>query len=345
MTLDPRKVFILSIIIGALFLVQSFVIPAIWAGIVFIGIYPFYDFYNKKFFLKSQRIRNYIFFTFLTVFLIFVFYALFSVVVKEVTFLIKEVNSIRSVGWVVPENFKNIPYVGEAVFQFLKNKFNNSEKIDFFLKTIDYDLIISYAKNIGLFTIEFLFKFFIFLLSFLFLLMNQEFSKNVIYNIVIEVFGKEKTDSIANDFNSGIRSIFNNIIIISVTEAVILFPIYAYFGAPHAALLAILTGVVSIIPGLAQVIIIIISAHSFIFNSTQSSIIILSSALLVNSLFDNFIRPYLIKRSINLPISLVILGIIGGIQLWGILGIFLGPIIMGFLNLVVIELIKVEEVK
>jgi predicted PurR-regulated permease PerM len=43
---------------------------------------------------------------------------------------------------------------------------------------------------------------------------------------------------------------------------------------------------------------------------------------------DNFLRPFLIKRGANLPLLLIFAGVIGGIVSLGLLGIFVGPVVL-----------------
>ena len=45
-------------------------------------------------------------------------------------------------------------------------------------------------------------------------------------------------------------------------------------------------------------------------------------------LMDNFLRPVLIRRGADLPLLLIILGVIGGLLAFGVLGLFLGPVIL-----------------
>lgn len=45
-------------------------------------------------------------------------------------------------------------------------------------------------------------------------------------------------------------------------------------------------------------------------------------------LMDNFLRPVLIKRGADLPLLLILLGVIGGLLAFGVLGLFLGPVIL-----------------
>jgi predicted PurR-regulated permease PerM len=49
---------------------------------------------------------------------------------------------------------------------------------------------------------------------------------------------------------------------------------------------------------------------------------------LVVGLMDNFLRPLLIKRGADLPLLLIFAGVIGGLVSFGIVGIFVGPVIL-----------------
>jgi predicted PurR-regulated permease PerM len=43
---------------------------------------------------------------------------------------------------------------------------------------------------------------------------------------------------------------------------------------------------------------------------------------------DNVLRPVLIKKGADLPLLLVFLGVIGGLIAFGVIGIFLGPVVL-----------------
>ena len=44
--------------------------------------------------------------------------------------------------------------------------------------------------------------------------------------------------------------------------------------------------------------------------------------------FDNFLRPLLIKRGADLPLLLVFAGVIGGLVAFGVIGLFIGPVVL-----------------
>jgi predicted PurR-regulated permease PerM len=49
---------------------------------------------------------------------------------------------------------------------------------------------------------------------------------------------------------------------------------------------------------------------------------------LVVGTMDNILRPYLIKKGADLPLLLIFVGVIGGLLAFGIIGIFIGPVVL-----------------
>jgi len=46
------------------------------------------------------------------------------------------------------------------------------------------------------------------------------------------------------------------------------------------------------------------------------------------STFDNFLRPLLIKRGAHLPLLLIFAGVVGGLIAFGVIGLFIGPVVL-----------------
>ena len=57
-----------------------------------------------------------------------------------------------------------------------------------------------------------------------------------------------------------------------------------------------------------------------------------ATALLVWSIpvvtLDNFLRPILIRRGLDLPLLLIFAGVIGGLIAFGLIGLFVGPVVL-----------------
>jgi predicted PurR-regulated permease PerM len=56
--------------------------------------------------------------------------------------------------------------------------------------------------------------------------------------------------------------------------------------------------------------------------------IVLTIVSVVAIASDNFIRPVLIRRGVHLPLLLILAGVVGGLIAFGLIGIFLGPMIL-----------------
>jgi predicted PurR-regulated permease PerM len=49
---------------------------------------------------------------------------------------------------------------------------------------------------------------------------------------------------------------------------------------------------------------------------------------LVTASLDNFLRPLLIRRGADLPLLLIFAGVLGGLLAFGIIGLFIGPVVL-----------------
>lgn len=62
-------------------------------------------------------------------------------------------------------------------------------------------------------------------------------------------------------------------------------------------------------------------------DNTAWAIFLLIWSLVVMSL-DNFLRPFLIRQGADLPMLLILAGVIGGMLSFGLVGIFIGPVVL-----------------
>ena len=124
-----------------------------------------------------------------------------------------------------------------------------------------------------------------------------------------------------------IRAVALGIVVTAVVQA--LFGGIGLFlaGVPHAILLTC----VMLVLGVAQLgpIPVMLGAIVWLFvsGSTVWGVVMIVWALLTAS-FDNVLRPILIKKGADLPLLLIITGVIGGLLAFGLIGLFVGPVIL-----------------
>jgi predicted PurR-regulated permease PerM len=116
----------------------------------------------------------------------------------------------------------------------------------------------------------------------------------------------------------------------------------AVSGVPAAALL----GVVAFVLCLAQLgpSLVLIPAVIWLFwiGSTGWGIFLSIWTLLVAPI-DNFLRPMLIRKSVDIPTLLLLAGVIGGLISLGIIGVFIGPVILAVTYNLFDDWIKEDE--
>jgi predicted PurR-regulated permease PerM len=99
-------------------------------------------------------------------------------------------------------------------------------------------------------------------------------------------------------------------------------------GVPGAAVLGFMTVLLSIVQIGAPIL--WGSAALWLFSQGEPGwglFMLVWGGIAVSST-DNLIRPWLISRGANLPLILIILGVIGGLLAFGFLGLFLGPVLL-----------------
>ena len=98
-------------------------------------------------------------------------------------------------------------------------------------------------------------------------------------------------------------------------------------GAPYVAIFAALMFVLCIaqlgpvLPMLAAV------GWLYVAGATTAAIGLFVWTLIVGSL-DNVLRPMLIRRGADLPLLLIMAGVIGGLLSFGLVGLFVGPVVL-----------------
>jgi predicted PurR-regulated permease PerM len=70
---------------------------------------------------------------------------------------------------------------------------------------------------------------------------------------------------------------------------------------------------------------------------------ILLVVTIIAATVDNIIRPLLIKRGANLPLPLIFAGVIGGLIAFGVIGLFIGPVVLTVAHTLLATWVKEES--
>jgi predicted PurR-regulated permease PerM len=66
--------------------------------------------------------------------------------------------------------------------------------------------------------------------------------------------------------------------------------------------------------------------------------------LTINTLCDHVLKPYLISRGTGTPMAIILVGVLGGLLAWGMLGIFLGPTLLAVAYILLLNWLEERNV-
>jgi predicted PurR-regulated permease PerM len=124
-----------------------------------------------------------------------------------------------------------------------------------------------------------------------------------------------------------IRAVALGVVVTALAQTVLAGVGIAVAGIPFAGLL---TGVILLLC-IAQIgpLLVLVPAVIWLFWNDQTA---WGAALLVWTVgvgtMDNVLRPFLIRKGANLPMLLIFAGVIGGLIAFGIVGLFVGPVVL-----------------
>ncbi|WP_068089381.1 AI-2E family transporter [Novosphingobium rosa] len=143
----------------------------------------------------------------------------------------------------------------------------------------------------------------------------------------------EAGERVIRQATQAIRGTVNGLVIVGFGEGVLLGITYGLAGASHAALLGLVTGLLSAIPFGATVALIAAVALLAASGSIAAAVAVAVIGGVVVFVADHFVRPAFIGGSTRLPFLWVLLGILGGVETWGLIGLVMGPAVMAVLML------------
>lgn len=140
-------------------------------------------------------------------------------------------------------------------------------------------------------------------------------------------------ERVARQMVASVHGTVDGLVLVGLGEGVLLGIVYFFAGVPHPVLLGALTAVAAMIPfgaplafGLAAILLLAKGA-------VVPAAIVAAAGFVVTFVADHFVRPVLIGGTTRLPFLWVLLGILGGVESFGLVGLFVGPAVMAALVL------------
>ena len=133
-----------------------------------------------------------------------------------------------------------------------------------------------------------------------------------------------------------IRAVAQGVVVTAIVQSVLGGVGLAVAGVPFATFLTALMFVLAVAQIGAGPVLLGATIWLYMVRGAAWGLGFLVWAILVATI-DNFVRPILIKRGADLPLLLIFAGVIGGLVAFGIIGLFIGPVILAVAYTLLVE--------
>lgn len=183
-----------------------------------------------------------------------------------------------------------------------------------------------------------IFQLFIVIFTFFFALRDGR--ELVDYIKSLSPLSKESEKKFFEKFGDITYSVIIGQIIVGIVQGVVTGIGFLIFGIENALILTLVSILVGILPIIGSWLVWIpVDVYLFATGRTGPAIGLLIYGLIIISWVDTLIRPLVMSKRTKINSGILLIGMIGGLYVFGVLGLVLGPLILAYL-LIVLELYR-----
>ncbi|GLO15339.1 AI-2E family transporter [Pseudomonas putida] len=147
--------------------------------------------------------------------------------------------------------------------------------------------------------------------------------------IAMRVSGEERGKPLAKLCTATIRAVAQGVIGIAFIQMLLIGVGFVVKGVPGAGMLAIVILMLGIAQAPATLVTVPVIIYVFNVEGFTAATIVFAIYTFVAGLADNVLKPLLLGRGVDVPMPVVLIGALGGMVVKGIIGLFIGPVILG----------------
>lgn len=320
-----------TLILGlGLWTLRDFLMPIAWSVVLALTLSPLYDALDLRLKGRHPVLTS----LGLTLALALVLYGPVSYglvrVLNEMQSLTALLHQIQQDGLDPPAWLAGLPFIGSELSTLWDHWLRTPEAIRDMAHSLLSSGLPAKTRHLAAFLVHRFASSFFLLLLFFFILLNRALLQAEVLRLANRLFGEEGGRYAIHAANA-VRATVNGIVLVALGQGVALGAGYMVAGFEHVALLSLVTAVVALIPFAAKILSLAAALLLISKGAVAAGVLFLMYGLIVVLVADNYVKPRLIGNQVKLPFIWTLLGILGGIESFGFLGLFLGPTLMAIL--------------
>jgi len=329
---------VIIILILATWVAIAFLIPIAWAAILAIAEWPLYRRAIARY--PGHDLLIGVFFAVATALIFFVPLSIATVaIVQESQAAIEWLQHVQQFGVAYPHWLPSVPLIGQRATIYWQQHIGNPQAADALLGSVSAASVFSWTEAIGGGIAR---EIGLFLITLVALVSLLKHGKSIKADAVVGItrtfgpFGGEFLERMI----AAVRATVNGTVLVSFGEGAIIGVGYFVAGVPQPLLFTIFTMLLALVPFGAWLVFGVASLILIGGGHLLAGALLFGFAVTVMTVGDNFVQPAVIGSAVELPFLLALVGAFGGLAEMGLVGLFIGPVIMAALLLVWREWIK-----
>ncbi len=318
----------IAIIVATYFVAKRFIGPLVWAAIIVISTFPIFNVVDRWF--GRRHTWSALLFTLIIFFIIAIPLSwIITVMVQESQVVIRFLNTANLSGQATPQWLHHIPWIGDKVLAWWQKTLGQPGGLNDALNNLHISItpVGGWIKKIGSSVAHSGMSLFFIILCLFFLYRDGPSLSNQIEEVGQNLLSHRWT-LYAQQLPGAIRATVNGTVFTGIGMGVLMGISYAIAGVPAPVILGAITAVAAMIPFAIILVMAVAVIMLLIKSKIIAAICIIIWGIIVNFASDHYVKPTMIGGATKLAFLPILFGILGGVELMGLLGLFIGPVIM-----------------
>ena len=312
-------------------ILKYFIVPALWAAIIAYMTWPVYLWVQRRFFGEHRPTLNAMIMISMVMLVIGIpFLCAIFMLQHEGRNLYFDLQKQLFSGQIqVPDFIKKIPIVGKDINRSIHDLNHDPSSITKNIATWVQSHL-SYGRFVLSEISRNLVKLTFAIMTLFFFYRDGQMILAQVSRALEMVIGP-RVHHYLNTISETTRAVVYGVGLTAVAQALLAGLSYFVAGVPNPMLLTILTFLLALIPFGTPLSYLGVGLWLFSQGQTVEAIGVVLWGVLIVSSSDNVIRPLVISGATQIPFLLIMFGVLGGIASFGLVGLFIGPVILAIL--------------
>ncbi|BAN25022.1 AI-2E family transporter [Caballeronia insecticola] len=319
------------LVLIALYTARTFIPAVVWASVIAIALWPALGWLERRPLFKHSHLALAILLT-AAIGLLFVvpFFIVAAQTINEAHDMIRYFQDVLRTGIPLPGFIEHIPMGSQQVAKWWQANLATPLESSPAVKNLHSATVVAMTRHFGGRVVHGVFIFGFMLMTLFFVFQAGSRLGEQLLAGSRRAFGADGA-ALVRRMAASVRSTVVGLVVVGLGEGALLGIAYAVTGVPHATLLGMLTAVAAMLPFCAPIVFLGSALWLLAQGSMISAAGVAAFGLIVVFIAEHLVRPVLIGGSARLPFLLVLFGILGGAETFGLIGLFIGPALMTIL--------------